>query len=114
MKNAKPMNEPRLKNIIRLQQNHPTPWEWKLWQCLKNRQIDRHKFRPQISIEKYVVDFCCLELKLIIELDGSGHLHKKQKQKDKELKEDLEKWGYTMIRFYNNEIDKKSYVLQTY
>ncbi len=65
-----------------------------------------HKFRRQVSIENYVVDFCCLDLKLIIEVDGSGHLHPKQQKKDKERTKDLEKWGYSIIRFFNNEIDE--------
>ena len=106
MKNVKPVNNPRLKNIRRLQRNHPTPWEWKLWQYLKNRQIDGYKFRRQVSIDNYVVDFCCLELKLVIEVDGSGHLHSRQQKKDKQRTEHLEKWGYTIIRFYNDEIDE--------
>ena len=106
MKNVKPVNNPRFKNIRRLQRNHPTPWEWKLWQYLKNRQIDGYKFRRQVSIDNYVVDFCCLELKLVIEVDGSGHLHSRQQKKDKQRTEHLEKWGYTIIRFYNDEIDE--------
>ena len=106
MKNVKPINNPLLKNIRQLQRNHPTPWEWKLWQYLKNRQINGHKFRRQVSIDSYVVDFCCLELKLVIEVDGSGHLHPRQQKKDKQRTEHLEKWGYTIIRFYNDEIDE--------
>ena len=106
MKNVKQINSLRLKNVRRLHRNHPTPWEWKLWQYLKNRQIDGHKFRRQVSIDNYVVDFCCLELKFIIEIDGSGHLHPGQRKRDEQRTKDLEKWGYTVIRFYNNEIDE--------
>lgn len=83
MKNSKHVNKPSLKNIRKLQCNHPPPWEWKLWQYLKYRQIDGYKFRCQVSVEDYTTDFCCLELKLIVELDGSGHLHPKQQKKDK-------------------------------
>ena len=106
MKNVKEVNKQKLKTIRRLHRNRPTPWELKLWQCLKNRQIDGHKFRRQVSIENYVVDFCCLELKLIIEVDGNGHLHPSQRKKDKERTENLVKWKYTIIRFYNNQIDE--------
>ncbi|MCH7613028.1 MAG: endonuclease domain-containing protein [Candidatus Marinimicrobia bacterium] len=106
MKNIKQVNKPKLKPIRRLQRNHPTPWEWKLWQYLKDRQIDGYKFRRQVSIENYVIDFCCLDLKLIIEVDGSGHLHTKQQKKDKQRTEDLQKWDYSIIRFFNNEIDE--------
>ncbi|MFQ6676839.1 MAG: endonuclease domain-containing protein [Fidelibacterota bacterium] len=106
MKNVKPVNKSKLISIRRLHRNRPTPWEWKLWQYLKERQIEGFKFRRQVSIENYVVDFCCLDLKLIIEADGSGHLNPKQQQKDKQRTEDLEKWGYSIIRIFNNEIDE--------
>jgi very-short-patch-repair endonuclease len=82
MKDVKRVNSPRLKNIRRLKRNHPTPWEWKLWQFLQNRQVDGHKFRRQVSIGNYVVDFCCLELRFIIEVDGSGHLRPTQRKWD--------------------------------
>ena len=72
----------------------------------RSRQIGGHKFRRQVSIHNYVVDFCCLELKLIIEVDGSGHLHHNQKKKDQNRTKDLEEWGYSIIRFFNNEIDE--------
>ncbi|MBC8346438.1 MAG: DUF559 domain-containing protein [Candidatus Marinimicrobia bacterium] len=105
MKNIKEINKPKLKPIRRLHRNSPTPWEWKLWQFLKERQICGHKFRRQVSIDDYVVDFCCLELKLIIEVDGSGHLTPKQQKLDKEKRKALENWGYSIIRFFNNQID---------
>ena len=88
MKNIKQVNKQKLKTIRRSHRNQPTPWEWKLWQYLKERQMGGHKFRRQVSIENYVVDFCCLDLKLIIEVDGSGHLHPKQQKKDKERTKD--------------------------
>ena len=47
-----------------------------------------------------------MDLKLVIELDGSGHLHPKQQKKDKIREIDLTKWGYKIIRFFNNEIDE--------
>ncbi|MBL6964017.1 MAG: endonuclease domain-containing protein [Bacteroidetes bacterium] len=106
MKNVKEVNKANLKTIRRLHRNRPTPWELKLWQFLKERQMDGHKFRRQVSIHDYVVDFCCLDLKLVIELDGGGHLHPKQQKKDRAREMDLEKWGYSIIRFYNNGIDE--------
>ncbi|MBT3180259.1 MAG: endonuclease domain-containing protein [Candidatus Marinimicrobia bacterium] len=105
MKNAKEVNKQKLKTIRRLNRNQPTPWELKLWQYLKETKMDGYKFRRQVSIDNYVVDFCCLDLKLVIELDGSGHLHPKQQMIDKGRSNDLESWGYTLIRFFNNEID---------
>lgn len=106
MKHFHSINKPALKQARRLNRNNPTPWEYKLWNCLKMKKLGGYKFRRQVSIENYIVDFCCLELKLIIELDGSGHLHPKQIQKDNKRIEVLNKMGFNVIRFNNNEIDE--------
>ncbi len=106
MKNIKQVNKPALNQIRKNLRNRPTPWEHKLWQHLKGRQLGGYKFRRQASIDDYVVDFLCMEIKLIVELDGSGHLDPKQKVKDEERQDDLKSWNYTLIRFFNNEIDE--------
>ncbi|MGK0289939.1 MAG: very-short-patch-repair endonuclease [bacterium] len=77
--------------------------ERKLWSKLRNRQIEETKFRRQYPIENFIVDFCCLEKHLIIELDGSQHA---SSEKAKDLVRDqilLEK-GYIVLRFWNSEI----------
>lgn len=51
-----------------------TDVEQRLWQKMRGRQIGEFKFRRQHPIGRYIVDFVCLELKLIIELDGSQHV----------------------------------------
>ena len=43
------------------------------WGLLRNRQLHRYKFRRQVPLGNVIVDFCCLSLKLVIELDGAGH-----------------------------------------
>ena len=53
--------------------NSSTPWERKLWNYLKNSQLDGYKFRRQYGIENYIVDFYCPKLKLVIEIDGGGY-----------------------------------------
>ena len=100
------VNKPKLKHLRKLNRNKPIPWEWKLWQHLKERQIDGHKFRRQVSLNNFIVDFCCLKLKLVIELDGSGHLHSIQRKKDNEKDNELSELGFSIIRFWNNEIDE--------
>ena len=50
-----------------------TEVERKLWQRLRNRQLDGAKFRRQHPIGSYIADFCCLDARLVIELDGSQH-----------------------------------------
>ena len=100
------INLKKQKTVRKLLRNFPTPWEQKLWNYLKGRQLDGFKFRRQQGIEKYVVDFYCPKVKLIVELDGSGHLSAKSKRHDQERDKTLEGLGYHIIRFYNNEIDE--------
>ena len=100
------INPKKQKSVRKLLRNFPTPWEQKLWNHLKGSQLDGFKFRRQQGIENYVVDFCCPKVKLIVELDGSGHLSTKAKKKDQERDKRLEGLGYHIIRFYNNETDE--------
>lgn len=67
---------------------------------LKNRQLLNFKFRRQFPIEPYIVDFVCLELNLIIELDGSQH----NEQNDSERTLFLIKRGFKLICFWNNDM----------
>ena len=73
-----------------------------LWSCLRNRQLVNLKFRRQFAIGSYVVDFVCLERRLIVEIDG-GH-HAEQAEEDNERTVWLENQGFQLIRFWNNEV----------
>jgi very-short-patch-repair endonuclease len=85
---------------------HQTPWEAKLWRHLRGGRFDGCKFKRQVPIGNYIVDFCCQNKKLIIELDGSGHNHFQNKIGDIERQSYLEARGYLILRFWNNQIDK--------
>jgi very-short-patch-repair endonuclease len=75
-----------------------------LWQHLRNRQMDGWKFRRQHPLGPFVVDFICLEKKIIVEVDGSQHaIHIKE---DAERSRYLEGQGYRIIRFWNNDVFK--------
>ena len=78
-----------LKELARNLRTNSTDAERKLWQVLRKRQIGGYKFRRQLVIEPYIVDFVCLEKKLIVELDGGQHLL--QKNEDKLREEYLKK-----------------------
>ena len=82
--------------------NNPTDVERLLWQHLRKRQMMGFKFRRQQLIDNYIVDFICLENKLIIEVDG-GH-HSLQKGEDGERDGYLKKNGFKVLRFWNNEV----------
>lgn len=78
-----------------------TPAERKLWAVLRNDQLGI-SFRRQHAIGSYVVDFCCLKKKLIIELDGGQHLE--QQEYDQVRTEFLQAKGYRVLRFWNNDV----------
>ena len=79
-----------------------TDAERKLWYRLRSRNFFNLKFRRQEPIDKYIVDFVCYEKKLIIELDGGQH--NEFMEKDISRTEALQKQGYKIIRFWNNEV----------
>jgi very-short-patch-repair endonuclease len=73
-----------------------------LWRHLRLRQIDGHKFRRQHPVGNYIVDFICLEKRLIIEVDGGQHAE--DMSYDLERSSWLETRGYMMLRFWNNQV----------
>ncbi len=73
-----------------------------LWEHLRARRLNGYKFRRQVVIESYIVDFICVEAKLIIEADGGQHTE--QKAYDALRTARLEYLGYRIIRFWNHEI----------
>ena len=82
--------------------NAPTDAESKLWQRLRHRQLDHCKFRRQHPVGDYILDFVCLERKIVIELDGSQHLA--QVEYDRIRTRFLESVGFIVLRFWNNEV----------
>jgi len=71
------------------------------WGCLKDRRLDGYKFRRQVPIENYIVDFYCHELKLVIELDGDIHSETVQFIHDQKRDARLRELGFTVMRFSN-------------
>jgi very-short-patch-repair endonuclease len=83
----------------RQMRKNPTDAERRLWSYLRGRQGNGFKFRRQHPIGPFIVDFCCIEKKLVIELDGEQHLD--AQQYDASRTEQLQKEGYRVIRFWN-------------
>ena len=76
------------------------------WKILRNRQLLHYKFRRQLPLDNAIVDFCCLSLKLVIELDGAGHAYASHAKKDRERDQELENRGYRVLRFPNGIVLK--------
>jgi ATP-dependent DNA helicase DinG len=79
-----------------------TDGERKLWSHLRSRQLVGAKFRRQHPIGSYIVDFCCLDRKLVVEVDG-GH-HVAQLEADEQRTRFLMKLGYRVLRFWDNDV----------
>lgn len=79
-----------------------TDFENILWQRIRAKRLNGIKFRRQVPIGKYIVDFVALGRKLVIELDGSQHLD--NQKYDNQRTEYLKEKGYKVLRIYNNDI----------
>lgn len=80
----------------------PTEAEKALWRALKSRQLSAYKFRRQHPINRYIVDFVCLESMLVVELDGGQHAT--QQRRDEVRTRALEALGYRVLRFWDNDV----------
>lgn len=90
-----------LNNAKALRRNM-TEAEQKLWYHLRAHRFMGRKFKRQKPLGRYVVDFVCMDEKLIIELDGGQHADAVgyDRQRDAWLRSQ----GYTVLRFWNNEM----------
>jgi adenine-specific DNA-methyltransferase len=73
-----------------------------LWNRIRDRRLNGVKFRRQHSIAGYIVDFCCVQARLVVELDGGQHAERTLN--DRERTTVLEAEGYRVIRFWNHEV----------
>ena len=79
-----------------------TEAERRLWQILRSHQMTGYKFRRQVPIGRYIADFVCHEARLIVEIDGGQH--DRSSPQEAERSGFLEKEGYRILRFWNNEV----------
>ena len=104
--NNKIHNRKYLKEFRRELRNNPTKAETILWKALRKSQLEGRKFRRQQSIENFIVDFCCPSEKLIVEVDGEVHNNFINNEYDFKRTKQLNKLGYKVIRFTNEEVYK--------
>lgn len=94
--------DPKLKQLARELRNNSTLAEIMLWNEIKGRRLRGYQFMRQKPIDKYIVDFFCSKLKLIIEIDGESHIGKEEY--DRKRQDDLEAIGLTFLRFDDPEV----------
>ena len=95
---------PRTRALARAQRREPTQAERLLWGDLRGRRLAAWKFRRQVPIGPYVVDFVCFEARLIVELDGGPHDAPDQQAHDHRRDDWLESQGFRIVRFSNDLI----------
>ena len=91
-----------MKSRARALRRNMTDAERLLWRSLRDRQTGGWKFRRQHPIRPFIVDFVCVEGKLIIEVDGGQHAS--EVREDESRCSYLTKKGYRILRFWNNEV----------
>lgn len=96
------VNDPALKKYRRKLRKNQTDAEDRLWQRLRNRQLDGFKFFRQYSFDHFILDFYCPQCRLAIELDGSQHLA--EKAYDDVRTDYLNQNGIEVIRFWDNHV----------
>lgn len=97
---------PNLKKFSQKLRKEQTPAERKLWKYLRKNQINNLKFTRQKPIGKYIADFYCHKLKLVIEIDGDRHYKNQEPEKDKVRDEFFKNQNLKVIRFNNYDVYK--------
>ncbi|MEP7350368.1 MAG: DUF559 domain-containing protein [Sphingorhabdus sp.] len=84
---------------------NPTDAERRLWSILRNKRLSGYKFKRQVILDWYIVDFVNFDHRLIIEADGSQHADNKyDERRDAYLKNQ----GFTVLSFWNSDALKES------
>ena len=93
-----------LKEFSRRLRNNSTLGEILLWQKLRAGSLRNYTFNRQKPLGRYIVDFYCKPLKLVIEIDGSYHFEEEQKVKDNHRQTILERMGLSFLRFSEQQV----------
>ena len=72
-----------------------------LWQALRNKQLEGLKFKRQVPLDGYILDFVCFDARLIVEVDGGQHA---ESQSDEIRDRYLTSEGFRVLRFWNNDV----------
>jgi very-short-patch-repair endonuclease len=84
--------------------HRPTDAEARLWRELRDRRFSGFKIRRQQPMGGFIVDFCCLEARLSLELDGGEHAEERQANYDVERTDALNRMGIRELRFWNTAV----------
>ena len=93
-----------VKELAKQLRQRQTPAEKLLWERLRDNGLDGHKFYRQCPIGRYIADFYCRELRLVIELDGGIHDERRQQEYDALRQAEIEGRGIRVLRIPNERI----------
>src|SRR5215203_1283632 len=99
-----PSSKPGAVGRVRELRDQDTWAERVMWEQLRGRRFLGLKFRRQFPIDGFVSDFCCYELRLVVELDGRVHEETSQAQRDQYRDAHIRSLGYAILRFPNEMI----------
>ncbi len=94
----------RSRDFARSLRRDHTSAEARLWRALRARQVANRKFRRQHPIEGFIVDFVCLDARLVIEVDGDTHCSPEQTSRDASRTRHLERCGFLVMRVTNEDV----------
>ncbi|MEX0829467.1 MAG: agmatine deiminase family protein [Nitrospirales bacterium] len=97
---------PKLRSFAARLRGNRTDAEQRIWECFRGGRMKEWKFRRQHPIGGFIVDFCCLEGMLIIELDGRQH--PEQEDADSERTQYLSGVGFRVLRLSNDDVLNKT------
>jgi very-short-patch-repair endonuclease len=92
----------KLRPLARQKRKEPTEAEEALWERLRNRRLSGLKFRRQHGIERFIVDFYCAEIGLVVEVDGL--IHEYQHEEDKIREVFIKSQDFQLLRFSNEDV----------
>ena len=90
--------------FARRQRKEANEFAWTVWQWIRGRKCHGQKFRREVPIGPYTADFCCIENKLIIEIDGEPHFTEEGLAKDRVRDRHLQDLGYKVLRFHGYDV----------
>jgi very-short-patch-repair endonuclease/gamma-glutamylcyclotransferase (GGCT)/AIG2-like uncharacterized protein YtfP len=101
----------RLRGFARIMRHEPTDAEQRLWSRVRDRRLGGFKFRRQVPIAGYIVDFFCTERRLALELDGGQHAEPENARRDARKEEVLRSRGIRTLRFSDMDVLKDTDVV---
>jgi very-short-patch-repair endonuclease len=91
----------RIRQFAKTMRREPTDAEAAMWRLLRDRRLQRYKFRRQVPFQNFILDFVCFEKRVVIEVDGSQHA---SSVRDSARDSILMAEGFRIERYWNNDV----------